>query len=643
MCGIAGIIRFAGPPIDSDALQRANRVQQHRGPDQAGTWVDARNHGAVGLAAVRLAVLDPTADCSQPFSDPTGRFHLAYNGELYNYRALRVQLCAAGFSFRTNGDTEVLLTACIHWGIEALSHLQGMWAFAFYDAEHRTGFLARDRFGKKPLVYATNAQQLIFASEMAGLAALEPPSDAIDPESLVQLLRYGYVAAPRTLLAAVSQLEPGHCLPFNATTDAPPVRYYRPLPKYPAQPDHHHGESYGDACRRIRRSLEHAVIARRVSDVPIGSFLSGGLDSTIVTHHLRQAIGGPVDTFSLGYAEHTSYDESRFAQLAAQHIGTRHHPLLITSADILAAVPKILDHLSHPVGDSSIIPTALISQHARQLVTVALSGDGGDELFGGYWRYLGHRSWEIYHRVPALLRKGILEPLMARFSSARSSTLANRVRQFRKLMRANSDDALTRHLTWSRILSPDAESIFLSADLGLDLDRDMHAEADALTQPFAVLGPLARIMGFDVQYSLPADMLHKVDTASMMHSLEVRVPFLDPGVVESALGLPTAARIDRGIRKRILIDAYRGILPDEILDRPKQGFEVPVGELFRGPLLPLFRDTVSRPAIDSFGLLSYSAIADVVQQHLDRRADHADLLFSLLSLCWWRGTRDHIA
>lgn len=625
--------------MDSAALHRANRAQQHRGPDQAGTWVDTRNHGPVGLAAVRLAVLDPTSNCNQPFSDPTGRFHVAYNGELYNYREIRPQLSAAGYVFRTNGDTEVLLAACMHWGTDALSRMQGMWAFAFYDTEQRSGFLARDRFGEKPLLYASNSRQLLFSSEMSGLRALEPPGDRVDPQSLVQLLRYGYVAAPRTILADVSHLEPGHYLPFSATTDAPPVRYYRPAPLRFEQRDHEHGESYGDSCRRIRGLLEHAVVAQRVSDVPIGAYLSGGLDSSIVTHHLRQAIGGPVDTFSLGYAGHSAYDESRFAKLAAKRIGTQHHPLILSSEDIVSAVPKILDHLSEPVGDSSIIPTALVARHARQFVTVALSGDGGDELFGGYWRYLGHRSWEAYHRLPAFVRKGLLEPIMGGFSSGRSSTLTNRVRQFRKLIRAESDDALTRHLAWSRILAPEAESIFRDADWGLELDRDMQAEADSLTQAFTGQGSLARIMAFDVQYSLPSDMLHKVDTASMMRSLEVRVPFLDPNVVESALGLPTTTRIDRGVRKRILIDAYRGLLPDEILDRPKQGFEVPVGELFRGPLTGLFRDVVTKSTVESFGLLSFSEVEGTFQQHLDRRTDHADLLFALLSLCWWRGRR----
>ena len=636
MCGIAGIVRFSGSPVDPAALQRACMAQRHRGPDHAGSWIDVRNHGAVGFAAVRLAVLDPSSNCNQPFVDPTGRFVITYNGEIYNYRELRHELSAAGFAFRTHGDTEVLLAACIHWGPQALTRLQGMWAFAFYDARERSGFIARDRFGKKPLLYISNSQQFLFASEMAGLSAMEPVSGDVDPSALVQLLRYGYIAAPRTIHAAVLQLEPGHYLPFTATTDAPPIRYYRPGAASSSSTSSNAG-TVGNSCRKIRRVLEQAVVARRVSDVPIGSFLSGGLDSSIVTHHLRQALGGPIDTFSLGYADHKSYDESSFAQLAAQHIGTRHHPLMLTSRDIIESVPTILNHLSQPVGDSSIIPTALISKHARQWVTVALSGDGGDELFGGYWKYLGHRSWETYHRLPAFLRKGVLEPLLARCASARSSAISNRVRQFRKLVRVESDSALTRHLAWSRILAPEAETIFHDADLGLILDREMLADAEALTDQLADQSPLARILALDVQYALPADMLHKVDTASMMHSLEVRVPFLDPLVVEAALALPITARIDRGIRKRILIDAYRGILPDEVLDRPKQGFEVPMGELFRGPLGDMFQDVVNARVVDSFGILSFRGITDVFQQHRQRRTDHADLLFALLSLCWWRG------
>jgi len=634
MCGIAGIIRFSGPPVDSAALQRACAAQRHRGPDHAGTWVDERNAGASGFAAVRLAVLDPSSNCHQPFVDPTGRFVVSYNGEIYNYRELRHDLSTAGFTFRTYGDTEVLLAACMHWGAEALTRLQGMWAFVFYDAQKRQGFVSRDRFGKKPLLYSSNSRQLMFASEMCGLSAMEPLSKDMDPQAVVQLLRYGYIAAPRTIHPDVLQLEPGHYLPFTAAGDALPIRYYRagiPL----AQPLT--GEnSANSSSRSIRRAMETAVVARRVSDVPIGAFLSGGLDSSIVTYHLQQALGSPVDTFSIGYAGQSAYDESRYAELAARWIGTRHHALPLTSRDILEAVPVILNHLSQPVGDSSIIPTALVSRHARQWVTVALSGDGGDELFGGYWKYLGHRSWEAYHRIPLFVRKRWLEPMLAGFSVARTSTLSNRVRQFRKLIRVESDSAMVRHLAWSRILAPEAEGIFHNADLGLELDREMLAEAEALTAHLTGQSALARILAYDMQNALPADMLHKVDTASMMHSLEVRVPFLDPLVVESALALPITARISRGIRKRALINAYRGILPDEILDRPKQGFEVPVGEFFRGPLGDLFQEVVTERVVNSIGLLSFAEITDVFTQHRERRGDHADLLFALLSLCWWR-------
>lgn len=637
MCGIAGIVHFDGQSVEADRLQRACTAQRHRGPNDTGVWIEPQPGGSVGLAAVRLAVLDPSRRCGQPFHDATGRYHLVYNGELYNYRELRRKLHETGWAFRTQGDTEVLLAALVHWGVEALGRLNGMWAFAFYDAQERRGLLARDRFGKKPLMYASNRRRLLFASEMAGLRALERLGGGVDASALVQLLRYGYVAAPRTILADVLQLEPGHLLAFTATTDAPPMRYYRPAAQAP-QGGQRDGtrvrESYGDACRRLRRTVEAAVVARRIADVPIGSFLSGGVDSAIVTHHLRDALGGEVNTFSVGYADHTTYDESRYAQRVAEHLGTVHHPLVLTTKDLVSGMSAILDHVSQPVGDSSIVPTALLARHARKLVTVALSGDGGDELFGGYWRYQGHRTWETYRRIPWMVRKGLVEPWMNRMRP--TSVLAQRVRQFRKLVRVESDDTLTRHLAWSRILSPEGEAIFRDAEVGLAVDREVRAEAEELTAEFSDEPALARILAFDVQYGLPGDMLHKVDTASMAYSLEVRIPFLDRRVVETALELPVGWKIDRGIGKRVLVDAYRSILPDEILDRPKQGFEAPMAELFRGAAGRMFRDVVTRRTVESLGLLSYAGVEEVFRQHVEQRADHADLLFALLSLCRWR-------
>ncbi|MBI1827828.1 MAG: asparagine synthase (glutamine-hydrolyzing) [Planctomycetes bacterium] len=636
MCGICGCIRFDGSPVNADTLRNSCGSLRHRGPDAQGVWIDAGHGSTVGLAAARLAVLDPLHRADQPIHRHN-RFHIAFNGEVYNFRKVREELVALSEEFVTEGDAEVVLAACARWGVDALTRFNGMWALAVYDSQTRCGFLARDRFGVKPLFYSVHKSRLQFASELVGISALGDFDHEIDQNAVVGLLTFGFINQPRTIYSAVKKLPPGHYLTFDARGASPPVRYHKPHPRMNLPSE----EGELRAC--LRRTIADAVAIRKVSDVPIGAFLSGGVDSTIVAYHLAEAVGRPLNTFSIGF-EDSHYDESRFARLAASRIGTQHHELTLTTKDLCDALPRILDHLSEPFGDSSILPTALLSEHARTGVTVALSGDAGDELFGGYWRYLAHESLKTYFRLPHWLRHSFLEPLLSRFSSSKSSGFSNRVRQYRKLLRAvGGCNALERHLMWMRILSPEAENIFKNRNWVIESSNDF-GESESI--PEVVSGgkytsndDLNRIFRFDLENSLPADMLHKVDMASMMHSLEVRTPFLDPSVVELALAIPADQKVYRGLRKKILVDAYRGILPDEILDRPKQGFEVPFGELIRGPLRSLFHDVVTAQTIESFGLLSYPNVMAVFGAHCERLAEHADLLFAILSLCWWRSRR----
>jgi asparagine synthase (glutamine-hydrolysing) len=628
MCGICGIVEFAARPVDRGALDQACAALRHRGPDHGGVWLAAADRAALG--ATRLKVLDPSAKADQPLHSRDGRFHLVYNGEIYNFRELRAELASFGDSFVTDGDTEVVLAACARWGVEAFFRFNGMWSLAFYDSQTGAGFLSRDRFGVKPLVYVADSASLRFASELRGLVQLGPWNRGLDSEALVQHLQFGYIAHPSTIYENARRLSPGHYLPFGPDAPGRPVRYYQPRPK-PQTPS---PEPYGDACLSLRQSLADAVAARRVSDVPIGAFLSGGLDSSIIVRELSTAIGQPVQTFSIGYAGHESHDETRYARLAAEAFRTQHHELVLTERDVIEAIPEILSHLAEPVGDSSIIPTSLLSRFARRFVTVALSGDGGDELFGGYWRYLAHSSYAAYCGIPAIVRRLMVEPVLSAMSASRASGLGNRARQFRKLIAARGAEPLSRHVVWSRILAPEAEDVL--TDRSLPLACDSRAIEAARESTAGLNGDvLNRVLAFDLQYQLPADMLQKVDLASMMHSLEVRVPFLDYRVVESALAMPSNWKIDRGIGKRVLMDAYRGRLPDEILDRGKQGFEVPVGEFFRGSLLPMFHDIVTRRTVESVGLLSYPAVERLFQDHVARRADHTAVLWALLSLCWW--------
>jgi len=632
MCGICGVVRFAGRPIAGDALNRACRALRHRGPDHTGTWVAAGSPVYVALGATRLAVMDPSPRAHQPLQDSSGRWHIVFNGEVYNFGSIRRELRHAGEEFQTAGDTEVVGAACARWGIDALARFNGMFALAFYDAQTCRGFLARDRFGIKPLFYTAGPAALAFASELGALCELGELDKSVDPQAVAEHLLFGYISQPNTIYQGARRLEPGHYISFDASRAGAPMCFGKQLGTTPDESP----SDYGSALGRVRRALADAVTSRRLSDAPIGAFLSGGLDSSIVALHLAESTGRPIKTFAVGYRGKTEYNETRYARLVADRLGTDHHEVVLGERDVLAALPLILDHLSEPVGDSSIVPTALLAGFARRFVTVALSGDGGDELFGGYWRYLGHTALDVYRRIPGMLRTLLVEPLLSAAASSKASALGNRVRQFRKLLRTRAADPLQRHVMWSRILAPEAEGVFaerphMEGCLARTL-RIARSEYDGTDGD----DPLNRILRFDRRHQLPADMLQKVDLASMCHSLEVRVPFLDGRVVDLAESLPAPFKISRGLRKRVLVDAYRGRLPDAVLDRPKQGFEVPIGEFLRGPLRDMFFDTVSRKVVESFGLLSYDGIERVYADHLERRGEHADALFAVLSLCWWR-------
>lgn len=628
MCGIAGMIDFHGRPIDSALLEQTCAALGHRGPDDRGTWIHQSPGFTVGLAHTRLAVIDPAPEGHQPMLDPSGRWAIVYNGELYNYQALRSELSGP---FRTESDTEVVLQSCREWGPEALRRFDAMWALAVVDVQERRGYLSRDPFGIKPLYYAVHDGRLIFASEMATLRRVPGLPLEIDRQALALYLHLGFIPHPYTIYRTIRKLPPGHLLEFEARGPLEPRRYHRlAVPQEPV-PD------YTAACRELRGRIESAVVAQRIADVPLGAFLSGGLDSSIVVACLARAGGERVKTFSIGYAEHAGYDETSYARLAAEHFHTEHHAFRLSFGDVLAGIEPLLNHLGEPFADSSLLPTALVSAHTRRHVTVALSGDGGDEVFGGYWRYLGHHYLERYRKIPALLRKGLIEPLLKAAPSAKSTRALNRVRQAQKLLRGDVPGALDRHLAWARYVEPGLAASLLGIQTAHDAAqrmRSLYAGAAADLAGRDPCEPLEEILLADLAVGLPADMLYKVDTASMFHSLEVRVPLLSKEVVDFAAGLPVEYRIAGGQGKRILRDAFRGIIPDAILNRPKMGFEVPIGEFLRNELRDLFHDVVTARTLGDLGL-EVPAAQQAYQDHAARRADHADLLWALLVLCWW--------
>lgn len=635
MCGIAGIVDFTGRAVEVERLEALCRCLAHRGPDDRGVWQYQAERWSVGLAHTRLAVIDPAPEAHQPMTSPDGRWAITYNGELYNYRSLRDDLPERPL---TASDTEVVLQACQAWGSQALNRFDGMWAMAVVDTQARTGRISRDPFGIKPLYYAVSNGRLVFASEPAALIRLLDRPLEIDPQAIACYLQLGYIPHPLTIYRHVHKLPPGHLLRFDANGVGEPERFYH-LTLRPAAPP-----IYADACHEVKRLIEEAVVRQCVADVPLGAFLSGGLDSSVVVASMARRGTLPTETFSIGYADQPRYDELDYARLVARHFGTEHREFRLTFEDVLAAVEPMLNHLGEPFADSSLLPTSLVSRYTRRHVTVALSGDGGDELFGGYWRYLGHHYLAGYHRIPAVLRTALLEPVLRLVPDARSTRRLDRLRQFRKLLRGDLPDPLERHLAWARLTEPELAADLLgpaSAAAALETIRDIHRRAaddwceSGDTTPS---DPLSQILLTDLAVGLPGDMLFKVDTASMYHSLEVRVPLLSRDVVEFVTGLPIEYRISGTTGKRILRDAFRDVLPDAVLRRTKMGFEVPVGEFLRDGLRDMYADTVTPAALRDLGINPQPA-ARACADHQQRRRDRTELLWALLVLCWWNRNR----
>ena len=455
----------------------------------------------------------------------------------------------------------------------------------------------------------------------------------IDPEAVSIYLQMGFIPHPQTIYRGIRKLAPGCRLDFDAGGPSEPTRFYFLSDKPPVAMD------YADACEQMRDAIMSTVDRQRVADVPLGAFLSGGLDSSIVVACLAARGGCAVQTFSIGYADHPRYDETGYARLVAERFGTDHRAFSLTFKDIVATVEPMIDHLGEPFADSSLLPTSLVSRYTRDHVTVALSGDGGDELFGGYWRYLGHHYLERYRRLPGLVRRGMIEPLTRLAPSARTTRWLDRLRQLRKLLRGDFDDPMERHLAWARIVEQKTARALIGADradaTAEAMGKCYRQAASAWRAVNASDDRLDEILLAELAISLPSDMLHKVDLASMFHGLEVRVPLLATNVVNLAASLPTEYKLAGTMTKRVLRDAFRDVLPAEVLERRKMGFEVPVGEFLRCELREMYGDVVTAGTLETFGI--DATVADrLYEDHCRRRGDYTELLWSLLVLCKWK-------
>lgn len=555
MCGIVGLVSKTGQPIQEPVLKKMTRALAHRGPDGEG-WC---SWGAGGFGHRRLAIIDPTAG-HQPMTSDDGQLHITYNGEIYNYRALRKSLENHGHHFRTNSDTEVVLYAYRQWGSDCVHKFRGMFAFAISDEICRHVFLARDHLGIKPLVYLEAPELFAFASEIQALRQIPNTILNIDPQAIDTYLQLLYVPAPQTIFTNVRKLRPGHTLTvsFDGGVGAQ-ERYWRPSFKL------NHGRSEEEWLEGLDAVLRQSVRAHLVSDVPFGAFLSGGLDSTAVVAYMSEILDRPVKAFTIGFEE-AEFDETPWAKEAAQRCGVEHH-IETLRPDALEILPDLVRHYGEPFGDSSAIPTYYVSKLAGHHVSMVLSGDGGDELLAGYNSYQGWMRWITWHGRPRWRR--LLYPL------------ATRLRPRRYLPRNPSAGAWVRFVQATSL--EDRASLW-RPEIGIQRREAPEAFEEALAATDS-LEPLQAVQCCDLQTYLPFDILTKVDVASMMNSLEVRTPLVDHVVVDYATSIPSRFNVGCGSGGRIdgkllLKKILRRSFPDSFLNRPKQGFGVPIKSWF---------------------------------------------------------------
>ncbi|MBI1734380.1 MAG: asparagine synthase (glutamine-hydrolyzing) [Candidatus Rokubacteria bacterium] len=625
MCGIAGsVLPRADRRPDEAVLRRMAECLRHRGPDDEGFHVDA----SIGLAIRRLNVIDLETG-HQPMTGEDGRVHVVFNGEIYNFRELRAELEALGHTFRTRSDTEAIVHGWEAWGTALFSRLDGMFGLAVWDAGTRSLTLARDRIGIKPLYYAPLPRGLVFASELRALLEHPDVPRELDVESVSHYLAHEYVPAPRAILRGVRKLPAGHWLTY--TDGHVKVEPYWDLV---FRPDPRIDEA--EAIERLREAIGAAVRAQLVADVPLGVFLSGGIDSGTVAAFAAREVPR-VQTFSIGF-EDRSFDESAHARRLAAALGTEHHEEIVGTGAALDLVERLPDLVDEPLADASILPTFLLSRFARRRVTVALSGDGGDELFAGYPTYQAHRAARLYLRVPRVVRDRLVAPAVRALPVSHDNlSLDFRLKRFVDGLRA---DDVERHVAWMGAFSPADQRALLADAAVARLERAPSWDAlPELAAPVAAATPLQRLLYLDLKGYLGEGVLTKVDRASMACSLEVRVPLLDRRVVDLAAILPDRMKLKGFRTKHVLKQAAVGLLPRDIAERPKKGFGVPVARWFRSELAPLLDEALSASAVAKAGLFQPAAVRQLVDEHRHGKHDHRKKLYTLLVLALW--TRRH--
>lgn len=625
MCGIAGFVDFRD---ESNArteeeraqiLERMCRVITHRGPDDQGVMLKR----GVAFGMRRLSIIDLEGG-HQPISNEDNGVTIVFNGEIYNYRELQSELESRGHRFRTNSDTETIVHAYEEFGASCVDHLRGMFAFAIWDDREKTLFIARDRVGKKPLYYSvTRAGTLVFGSELKSLLEHPDVERNTNPQALDAYFSLGYVPDPISIFENVEKLPPGHHLTFS--NGRLTVERYWDF-SYDQNSNGSNGHQASDYLEELRSLLDEAVKLRLVSDVPLGAFLSGGVDSSTVVALMARHMDQPVKTFSIGFNE-DSYDELKYARLTAKKFGTDHHEFLVTP-DICDVVDQLAWHFDEPFADSSAIPTYVVSKLAREHVKVVLTGDGGDELFAGYSRYVTERQRSKFDRIPGLIKSGLMDPLSRYLPHGAWG---------RNYLHNVSLDPISRYLDNVSVFTGLNKGSLYTADFS-----DQLRDSNHLTSYFRELSDNVRsdagldsLLYIDSKTYLPGDILTKVDRMSMAVSLEARVPLLDHKLIEFVTSIPASMKLAGLETKHLFKQAIADLVPAEVVNRPKQGFGVPIQQWINQQLRERIRDTLSDPRTLQRGYVTRSHVELLLDEHERGRRDHAMALWALLMLELW--------
>ena len=624
MCGITGWINLdvSKPHSDPTAvLHSMCETITHRGPDSEGIWTD--EHVALGMR--RLSIIDlKTGD--QPVYNNDKSVVVMMNGELYNYREVRADLEKRGHKFVTQTDTEIVPHLYDEYGDDFVDHINGMFAIALWDSRRKRLVLARDRYGEKPLYYGVFGGKLVYGSELKALLVHPSVPRELDLDAFRQYLSYDYVPAPRAIFKGISKLPAAHIL--TVENGEVKTRRYWNL----SFNKNGHVRSIESAASELRDLLSDAVRMRLVADVPLGVLLSGGVDSSAVTAFAVRHATETVKTFSIGFSE-DSFDETRYARLVAKHLGTDHHEEILSAARAADLVSEIGTWLDEPLSDGSLIPTYLLARFVRKHVTVALGGDGGDELFAGYPMYYGHKVAAAYGAIPQFLRSGLIEPVVKRLPvSTKNLSFDYRAKRF---VRSAKYDTITRHHSWFGSFTLEEQTALLSDRVKEQTTGDIYADALGLLAICDATSEIEQMQYLDINFYMAEDILSKVDRASMAVSLETRAPFLDPRIGEFAASLPLNYKLRGAKGKFILKRSLEGLLPGSVLTRSKKGFGIPIAEWLKDRLNPMMHDMLSAERLNAQGLFRHQYVATLIDEHERGVASHHKQLWTLLVFQLW--------